>query len=89
MLYLNIFFKLPLDIWKMLYSWNKMVSKNKSIEFNIYRSSSIFLTKFEISTRCDHAGFNIEFGFLFHEFEFNFYDIRHWDDEENKWEEYE
>lgn len=35
----------------------------------------------------DHAGFRIELNVLGMNFDYSYYDERHWDDENNKWEE--
>jgi len=49
-----------------------------------------FLTlHIDFSRRRDHAGISIELSILWISLYFVFYDTRHWDDENNKWEEYE
>ena len=55
-------------------------------------SCSLFfeLIAIEISLtrKRDHAGFIFNLNFFYLNFYFNIYDSRHWDDEDNKWEEY-
>lgn len=89
MIHFNIFFNLPIELWKTLYSWNKKLSTNKAVEFNVYRTSTLFQIKLDFTTRCDHAGLNIELGCLFHQIELVFYDVRHWDYKLKQWEKYD
>jgi hypothetical protein len=60
--------------------------KNKTIELQLYRDSSIVSLSFNWTIRQSHAGLDIELGLLGYCISFNFYDIRHWDDKNNCWE---
>jgi hypothetical protein len=63
--------------------------KNKFIELEFYRDSSIVAINFNWSIRQSHAGLDIELGLFGYCVHFNFYDNRHWDRNTQKWEVYE
>jgi len=69
--------------------WNKFYGtpfKNKFVELEVYRDSTIVVFSTRWTCCKDHAGLNIVvglFGFCVH---FNFYDNRHWNYTFNKWE---
>lgn len=93
--------------------WWKNITKNKTIELEVYTSSlsfdnlfninissdrisfyfnilnSLFGINFKIDWKCDHAGVEFQFLLLGMSYGFNFYDNRHWDYIDNKWEEYD
>jgi hypothetical protein len=78
------------DKWKTVYCKHFMLSKNKNLEINFYKNSNIVkfsLDFFPIGR--DHTPIEIGFGLFSYEIEFSFYDKRHWDDDNNKYEEYE
>lgn len=58
-------------------------------EVQLYRSADIFNFEFRISTKEDHAGINLGLGLLGLNFDFNFYDSRHWDHKNNEWHRYD
>jgi hypothetical protein len=62
--------------------------KNKFIELEILKDSTIASFMFRIATRQSHGGLNIELGLLGYSFNFQFYDCRHWDIKNNCWEEH-
>ena len=62
--------------------------KHKFIELELTKCSTIISFKFNWTVRQDHAGLAAEIGLLGHCFDFNFYDSRHWDDENKCWEVY-
>ena len=64
------------------------VFNHKNWELQIYKSSDIINVSFDLTTRKDHAGVCIGFGFLGYTAEFNFYDTRHWDYKRNRWHYY-
>jgi hypothetical protein len=60
------------------------VTKNKTIEVALYRNTCLFEFGFGISSfKQDHAGFNFNIGFFGYDFDFNFYDNRHYDERTN------
>ena len=61
------------------------ITRNKSWEFNIYRSTNIFTMLFRYTARQDHAGLRLQFGLFGYECDLHLYDIRHWDYKENHW----
>lgn len=64
--------------------------------FNLFRNEFsitlglLGLFKFSVSydTKSDHCGFRFALTLIFISLEFNFTDNRHWDHENNRWEEY-
>jgi hypothetical protein len=60
-----------------------ILTQNKAWEFNIYRTATIFSKSLDLSMRRDHAGLRVEIGLLGYDFEFQIYDVRHWDYEKN------
>lgn len=65
-------------------TWYKKVSKNKAIEVGIYRSASIIGLSLGVRLgKCDHAGFYVKIELLGYNFEFEFYDGRHYEARSN------
>lgn len=62
--------------------------KNKFIELEVYKDSSLLSFHLNITTRQSHAGLDFEFGLLSYCFHFNFYDSRHWNYEEGRYYKY-
>jgi len=52
--------------------------KNKFIELEVTRDTTILTFNLRLSTRQSHGGLYIELGLLGYVFSFNFYDNRHW-----------
>jgi hypothetical protein len=73
---------------------NLPLSKYKSLEYQLEGKSfasddPIVLFKYNRTKKQDHAGANISFGLLrLFWFNISVYDHRHWDDENNCWENY-
>lgn len=62
------------------------VAKHKTIELECYRQTQmLFEFDFLWHSKSDHAGVTMTIGLFCHAFSFNFYDNRHWNDEENRW----
>jgi hypothetical protein len=77
------------DKFKTVFDKNYILSENKNLEVECYRNSSILTFSLDFyPIRRDHAGLDFSIGLFTWEISFNFYDKRHWDDENNKWEEY-
>ena len=71
--------------------WSKAVStpfKFKFVELELYKDSSVVSVYINWTIRRSHAGLLIELGLLGYCCLFNFYDSRHWNQQENKWEVY-
>jgi len=75
------------NTWKILWNKSKVLSKNKAVEFNGYRTNHIINADLQIKTVGDHGGFHIMLGLFGYEVELHFYDTRHWDYARGKWEE--
>ena len=66
--------------------WNRSWStpfEHKFIELEIYTSTSLVGFAFNLTTKCDHAGLNIELALFGRTIHFNFYDCRHWNYKKN------
>jgi hypothetical protein len=61
---------------------------NKFIELEVIQDSTIVSFMFRLATRQSHGGLSLELGILGYSFNFQFYDSRHWDVENNCWEVY-
>ena len=78
------------DRFKSFGSVDRLVTKHTAVELEHYfHSGTLFELLFSYSTRGDHAGLNISFCLLGYAVGFITYDIRHWDYENNCWEENE
>jgi hypothetical protein len=81
-------FLLPNQYWENLYgNSGKTPFPHKFWELNVYSSNIILGYKFQFSTQTDHAGLFMSISLFRFTVEFQIYDHRHWDDEENCWEE--
>lgn len=73
--------------------WNLSKNKNLSIQLTKGMSTQVyelFLLKFDFTPwGRDHAGLQFELCLFDITFHLEFYDSRHWDYENNKWEVYE
>jgi len=63
--------------------------KNKFIELELLKDSTIISFMLRLSTQQSHGGLSMEFGLLGYSFNFNFYDNRHWNYEANRYFEYD
>lgn len=60
------------------------VTKNKTIEIGIYKNNCIIEFSFSISGfKQDHAGFSFDVGLFSYNFDFMFYDNRHYNERTN------
>jgi len=68
----------------------RKLSKNKGIEISSRNNfkSNIFDLNCSINKKQSHAGFHFFIAIFTWIFEFNIYDVRHWDYENNCWEVY-
>ena len=72
--------------------WDWKVSKNKSISLQLEKSQisfDIIGFTFNLTARQSHAGLMVDFSLLGHTMIFEFSDNRHWDRENDRWEETE
>ena len=68
--------------------WNKVYPTphpSKYIELEVFKDNTIVSFMFRLSTRQSHAGLMIDVGLLGYTFSFQFYDIRHWNDESGRY----
>lgn len=89
MIYFNLNLRNPwwIDRFKNIKVWCwKTPWKHKFTEIQIIQNDNLFRLEFEITTRQDHAGSNLELGLFGYEIHFTFYDNRHWNYKENCWE---
>lgn len=62
--------------------------KNKFFEAQIYKGSDLVDFFLRVTTRQDHAGAHFGIGLFGYNLELQFYDSRHWNDEEGRWYQY-
>lgn len=87
---LNIEFLIsnPSDDWKRVYEkGGKFFFPHKFWEFNVYKDSSSLGFIFNVTTQTHHAGMLFRLCFIY-KIEFIVYDDRHWDYENNCFEDY-
>lgn len=85
----NLTISLPHDKWEILESKAFPITKHKYIELSAYKCSDIFHAHISLTTKRDHAGFELALALFPFRVEFIIYDHRHWDEKNNKWEEHE
>lgn len=66
------------DRFNNIYNCHGTISRNKSWEFEILETNTVFMIKFSFNTRTDHAGSCVGLGIFGHEFQLQIYDNRHW-----------
>lgn len=77
------------DRWANIRCWSGSTPfETKFWELQLMKTNGIIGFGTGVSTRCDHAGFRFEITLLGYELAFNFYDNRHWNYEEGRWEIY-
>jgi len=89
MIYFNINIRKPSwwNRFERIKFWTgKTFIKNKYWEFQIDKVPELFHLELSLTTKEDHAGFNIEFALLGYEVRFTVYDCRHWDYINERWE---
>jgi hypothetical protein len=59
--------------------------KHKFIELECYKDSTLLTVVCNWTIRQSHAGLDIELGLFGYNVHFNFYDNRHWNNEEGRW----
>lgn len=59
--------------------------KNKFWEFQLMKSDEILAVDLRISTRTDHAGFDLWIGLIGYAVNLVIYDNRHWNPDTNDW----
>ena len=89
MIYFNFKIENPFtDRWNTIFYKSGLILKNKAWEFNAYRTHLLIDVDFHFTRKGDHAGLQLMFGILGYALEFNVYDTRHWDYENNTWYNY-
>lgn len=74
--------------WANIFNRGK-VFNTKSVEFEIYRDTTIISFSFNWTTRQDHAGVNLELGLLGYTMSLQCYDTRHWNKEAGRFYNYD
>jgi hypothetical protein len=78
------------DRFKNLKHWSgRTPFKHKYWEFEILKDSCLLTCEFYIKQKQDHAGFSFELGLIGYSIHFQFYDNRHWDYTNERWETYD
>ena len=90
MIYLNFNLANPFSHrWANIWSRAYQLSKHKFIELEAYKDNSIVSFTFRLTTRTDHAGLMLDIGFLGYTASFQYYDTRHWNEEEGRYYNYD
>jgi hypothetical protein len=74
------------NIWCRVYN---TPFKNKFIELECYKDSSLLSCNFNWTIRQSHAGLDVDVGLLGYCAHFNFYDSRHWNYAEDRYYTYD
>jgi hypothetical protein len=74
------------NVWNRSY---ELPIKNKFIELEVIKDTTIVSFNFRFTTRTDHAGLYISLGLLGYDLSFNFYDSRHWDYDKECYKKYD
>lgn len=75
--------------WETIYYKGGLLSKNKSCEVQVFKDNTIVSVDVRLTFRTDHAGIELEFGFLGYSIRASINDNRHWDSETNSWKVYD
>jgi hypothetical protein len=90
MIYLNLTIRNPWsDQFKHVCAKSGKINKNKTWEFEIYRSDTIAELETRFTIREDHAGIKLGLGLFGWTVRAQTYDIRHWDYEAKQWVKYD
>lgn len=85
----NIINPLWSDRWANIKNWSgETLWKHKFWEAQVMKDSMLVSFEFSWRVRTDHAGFQLGLGLLGYSIEFSFYDSRHWNEEENRFYNY-
>ena len=77
------------DRWDNIFNRSWVFARHKAAEFEVYRDTTIVSASFRWSTRQDHAGMNVELGLLGYTVSLQYYDTRHWNEEEGRFYNYD
>ena len=73
-----------------LFCTDMQLTGNKSLEVEVlFYSKDLLKLQFSWTINTDHAGVNIAFGIFGYSLNINFYDHRHWDEDNNDWYNYQ
>jgi hypothetical protein len=71
--------------WDNIYNRGTTFSKyHKAVEFEVYRDTTIVSLSFRWNIRQDHAGMSLDLGLFGYTVSAQYYDTRHWNDEEGR-----
>ena len=73
------------NVWCRVYN---TPFKNKFLELEVHKDTTIVSFMFHLSTRQSHGGLSMDLGLLGYSVNFNFYDNRHWNYDEGRYFEY-
>lgn len=72
--------------WKNVWCRDyKLPIKNKFLELEVFKDSTIVSFSFRLATKQSHGGVMIDAGLLGYSFLFNLYDSRHWNAEAGRY----
>lgn len=88
MIYLSFALSNPWSKQEFDHLWlkNVVVTENKTIELELYKTKTIIGGSFGLTFRQDHAGLDFSIDLVGYTFSFSLIDNRHWNSKINDWE---
>jgi len=71
--------------WDTVFYKDKLFKNNKGGEIQVVKDSTIVSFAFRFTTRQDHAGVSLDIGLFGYTAMFNYYDTRHWNEDEGRY----
>lgn len=72
--------------WDNIYNRSAAFDRlHKTVEFEVYRDNTIVSISFRWSLMRDHAGMSLELGLLGYTVSAQYYDTRHWNEDEGRY----
>ena len=74
--------------WDNIFNRSWILTKHKAAEFEVYRDTTIVGFAFQWTIRQDHAGMGLDLGLCGYTISMQYYDTRHWNQEEGSYYKY-
>lgn len=71
--------------WVTVFYKEKILANNKSAEIQVVKDATVIIFGFRFSTRCDHAGVNLDIGLFGYSVMVSYNDTRHWNSKANRY----
>ena len=76
------------DRWDNIFNRSWVFAKHKAAEFEVYCDTTVVSMSFRWTMRQDHAGMCLELGLLGYTVSLQYYDTRHWNEDEGRFYNY-